>query len=169
MSNNSDSSDARSPTAEIERLTARVAALEESNVIMTFQFLRARTNRRRWKKSFNRLAGRYLRLKEKYSVVLAERNRLAGENNWEFLGFFFLFLSGPRSPSLCTHLFFINEKISFANKWPIFTALIVFWDLIIKFECVLNDNVMNLLPPIVVDPVRSFFTRWIPLPICFPI
>ena len=81
MSDNSDSSDARSPTAEIERLNARVVALEEQNVVMTFQFLRARTKRRRWKKIFNRLAGRFLRLKEKYSVVLAERNRLAGENN----------------------------------------------------------------------------------------
>ena len=81
MSDHSDSSDARSPTETIELLTARVAALEESNVHMTFQFLRQRTKRRRWKRSFNRLAGRYLRLKEKYSVVLAERNRLAGGNN----------------------------------------------------------------------------------------
>ena len=81
MSNHSDSSDARSPAAEIERLNARVAALEEQNVEMTFQFLWARTKRRCWKKSLCRLAGRFLRLKEKYSVVLAERNRLAGGNN----------------------------------------------------------------------------------------
>ena len=81
MANNSDSSDARSPTREIERLNARVAVLEEQNVEMTFQFLRARTKRRRWKKSFYRLADKFLRLKERYSVVLEERNMLAGGNN----------------------------------------------------------------------------------------
>ena len=82
MANNSDNAyDARSPMTEVARLTARVAALEESNVVLTFQYLRAKSKRRRLKKSFNRLAGRYLRLKEKYTVVLAERNRLAGENN----------------------------------------------------------------------------------------
>ena len=81
MADNSDSSDARSPNTEIERLNNRVAALEEQNVEMTFQFLQARTKRRRWKRSFFRLAGKYLRLKERYSVVLEERNRLAGGGN----------------------------------------------------------------------------------------
>ena len=83
MANNSDNvSDARSPMTEEARLATRVTALEESNVVLTFQYLRAKSKRRRLKKSFNRLAGRYVRLKEKYATVLAERNRLAGENNW---------------------------------------------------------------------------------------
>ena len=82
MVNNSDNaSDARSPMTEGARLIAKITALEERNVVLTFQYLQARSKRRRLKKSFNRLAGRYLRLKEKYTVVLAERNRLAGENN----------------------------------------------------------------------------------------
>ena len=81
MADNSDSSGTESPTNEIARLNARVAALEEQNVEMTFQFLQARTKRRRWKRSFLRLAGKYLRLKERYSVVLEERNRLAGGGN----------------------------------------------------------------------------------------
>ena len=81
MANNSDSSGSLPPSTEIERLNNRVAALEEQNVEMTFQFLQARTKRRRWKRSFLRLAGKYLRLKERYSVVLEERNRLAGGGN----------------------------------------------------------------------------------------
>ena len=82
MANNSDTaSNARSPMTEVARLTARVAALEESTCVLTFQYLRLKSKRRRLKKSFNRLAGRFLRLKEKYTAVFAERDRLAGENS----------------------------------------------------------------------------------------
>ena len=82
MADNSDAaSDARSPLTEVARLTARVAALEESNVVLTFQYLRAKSKSRSLKKSFNRLAGRYLRLKEKYDAMVAGRDRPAGENN----------------------------------------------------------------------------------------
>ena len=80
MANNSDTaSDARSPMTEMARLTARVAALEDSTYTLTLKNYRLKTKRRCLKKSFNRLAGRFLRLKEKYTAVVAERDMLAEE------------------------------------------------------------------------------------------
>ena len=80
MANNFDTaSDARSPITEVANLTARVAALEESTYTLTLQNYRLKVKRRLLKKSFNRLAGRFLRLKEKYTAVVAERDRLAEE------------------------------------------------------------------------------------------
>ena len=79
MANNSIASDARSPMTKVAKLTEKVAALEESTYTLTLDNCRLKVKHRCLKKSYNRLAGRFLRLKEKYATVVAKRDRLARE------------------------------------------------------------------------------------------
>ena len=80
MAQNSDTaSDTRPPMTEVAKLTERVATLEESVYTLTLDHYRLKVKHRRLKKIYNRMAGHFLRLKEKYATVVAERDMLAGE------------------------------------------------------------------------------------------
>ena len=78
MEQNSNTvSDARSPPQEIVKLNERIATLEEREYTLALDKYQLKVKHRRLKKSDNWLAVRFLRLKEKYAAVSAERDRLA--------------------------------------------------------------------------------------------